>query len=89
MNWNNLKENKCPNCNCKMLFRKKNAVVNIKVRKNFTSENRKDHYYFCSRCPKGFQISHNKLINVLKKQRSEINIPEKDKELFKDGLLSF
>ena len=88
MNWNNLKENKCPECSGKLNFRLKGKEFKIKANKG-SSRSQDDDWLFCSKkgC-KGFQISLKRFKQIV----SEIECNEfkefKNNPLFKDGLLS-
>lgn len=87
MNWENLKNNNCPKCNCKLQCRIQGSEFKIKSRKNFKSSKR-ENWYFCSRCD-GFQISEKKLAKlILKKPTKLVEIPKGYRHLFKKGLLS-
>lgn len=87
MNWENLKNQKCPNCNCKLHCRIKGSAFKIKSRKgNLTKKD--ESWYFCSRC-EGFQISEKKLVKLITKKPIKLGeVPKKDRHLFKNGLLS-
>ena len=88
-NWNNIKENNCPNCNGKLQFRLKGSVVNMKANKNFKKAlNQEKDYHFCSRCD-GFQITEEKLQKLKKKMRDDTikSIPKKDRKVFSSGIL--
>jgi len=85
-NWENLKDRRCPNCNCKLLFRRSGKPYSIKANKKKLKNNFHD-MYFCSRCT-GFQISETKLKELLIDMNRKYLKDFKDNPLFKDGLLS-
>lgn len=87
MNWENLKNNKCPKCDCKLHCRIQGNEFRIKSRHKI-STNKKESWYFCSKC-EGFQISEKKLSKLILKQSvKKVDIPKRDRHLFKTGLLS-
>lgn len=87
MNWENLKETKCPKCSNKLKCRVAGNVFRIKSQ-HLNAKSKKENWYFCSYCD-GFQISSTKLAKVVKKLSVKLKeIPKQDKHLFKSGLLS-
>ena len=90
MNWNNIKEDKCPKCNKKLQFRLEGRPFKIKANKGFSKTREKGNLYFCSACD-GFQITEKRLLELKNKQIEDIknSIPKENKHLFKTGLLRF
>jgi hypothetical protein len=88
MNWNNIKENKCPKCERKLCFRLKGSKINIKANENLARTIVKDDYYFCSHCD-GFKITSKRLQEVKKNlNKKTLNgIPQEDKKLFSSVIL--
>ena len=90
MNWENIKRKHCPNCNCKLLFRLGGSTYKIKANLNFAKQKEtNENWYFCSRCPKGFQISEKKMHELLKEQKESDKKHFKNNPVFKSGYLSF
>jgi len=86
-NWENLEEEKCPNCNSKLRFRLQGSGYKIKANKGGESNSNKN-MYFCSKCPSGFQISGEKLAKI-KEGLQKAKFKEfKNDPLFKTGILS-
>ena len=89
MNWNIIKELKCPHCEKSLSFRLKGSFVNLKANKNFAKKVN-DDFYFCSqkKC-KGFQINKKKIQELKEKEKDFLLkiIPKRDKQLFKTGLI--
>ena len=74
MNWNNLQQNNCPNCNKKLSFRLSNSKNKIRSRLGKTLG--KSDYYFCFRCD--FQIRAEKLLSIAKNANKELAELTKD-----------
>ena len=68
MNWNNIKENKCPECGKKLAFRLAGSKNHIRSRNGLQLKD--DNYYFCFRCD--FQITSKKLLTLSGKIKPDV-----------------